>query len=285
MVYVGCPGSSTVLHIEPGQFCSMNTLLRGRKAWRIIPERFMEKFISLYKSFGLSTCGHASCVPGNLCKICSCDRAGAHSPVFFATSEFLNAHGILHYDFIQYPGDTVYVNSGVGHAIVNLDFCVAEARTLLPTIIGANRDETHCCECSKLGRQRIGLSNPGLFIEVVTKNRCPYRECCNGLLMSDKEFHDHMREHGAYKCATCAKDFANKENLTRHQADVHENKSITCYPCRDSNLKRISKSRHQQQKNHLLKCKSFFSDRLPFISDSSTDNLPARKTLAKLLGK
>ena len=141
MIYVGCPGSSTVLHIEPGQLCSINTLLRGRKAWRIIPEYAMERFMTLYRRFGLSTSDSHTCTQGNFCSVCDCPNVGTHAPVFFASSEFWNAHGIEHYD-------TTYLNPGVGHAIINLDFCVAEALTLLPLIIGGNRDETHCCRCN-----------------------------------------------------------------------------------------------------------------------------------------
>ena len=101
MIYVGCPGSSTVLYIEPGQLCSINTLLRGRKVRRIIPEFAMEKFMTQCKSFGLSTCDSDTCNPGNLCSVFDCPNVGAHAPVFFASSEFLNAHGIEHFFFFK----------------------------------------------------------------------------------------------------------------------------------------------------------------------------------------
>ena len=246
----------------------------------------MEKFISLYHSFGLSTCGKPGCAPGDLCRICRCPRAGAHSPIFFASSDFLNAHGIEHFDFVQYPGDNVYLNPGVGHVIVNLDFCVAEARTLLPIIIGGSRDESHCCPCASVGRQRIGLSNPGIFMEVVTKFRCPYPECCNGLLMSAKEFHAHMEKaHDAYKCKDCGKNYATKENLTRHKSDVHNKRTVTCYPCQDSTLKMVSKSTHQLGKKHLSNCKTYFSSCLPLLSSLPVYSKTDRKILSKVLGK
>ena len=142
MLYMGMKWSSTVWHVEPGQFGSMNCMLNwGRKAWRIILYPDMWNFDELYQKWKLSTCGEDSCgkkrekVKFWLCSACDCSWAGCHAPVFFPSSDFLNAHNIKFYDFIQYPGDIVYVNPGVRHCVVNMEFCVAEARTVFPALL------------------------------------------------------------------------------------------------------------------------------------------------------
>ena len=102
---------------------------------------------------------------------------------------------------------------------------------------------------------------------------------------SAKEFHAHMREHKAYKCDECGKNYATKENLTRHKADVHEKMTVSCYPCQDYKIKRVSKSTHQLGKKHLLKSQKYFSDCLLFLYTLTISSKAERKNLSKFLGK
>ena len=198
MVYMGIKRSSTVLHVEPGQFGSINCMLNwGRKAWRIIAWPDMITFTELYQKWRLSTCGNSPCGQKNdkgevwLCPTCKCPWSGCHAPVFFPSSQFLKEHNITFFDFIQYPCDVVYVNPGVDHCVVNMDFCVAEARTVLPAFLQLCRDEGMCCTCPDLGRQRIGLSLPGFFATLVTKYMCPHPDCQNGSLLDPLEYRRH----------------------------------------------------------------------------------------------
>ncbi|OQR91034.1 histone arginine demethylase [Achlya hypogyna] len=105
---VGPKRSGTCVHLDPLGTSAWNTLLVGRKRWVVFPPHVDKAIV---KAKGLVYPGED-------------DEAGN----YFADllPRMLAKHPDLEYmEFMQYPGDTVYVPGGWWHAVYNMDDTIA----------------------------------------------------------------------------------------------------------------------------------------------------------------
>ena len=163
--------------------------------------------------------------------------------------------------------------------MVNMDFCVAEARTVLPGLLYTSREEGMCCTCPDIGRKRIGLSLPGYFSELHTKFMCPHPDCQNGSILDPVERRRHKASHRFYKCDICEKDFTENRSLTRHKKQVHEKEMVHCYGC-NSDIPKGNKNQHKNFKQHQRETRVMISAYAPSIL-----RLPPDFNLRPFLGK
>ena len=247
MIYMGEALSSTLIHVKPGILSSANVAVKGFKAWRFFPEPSMIKIEKVFKTWGVKCRKGRS---SHKCRSWNCLHASAHSPIYSASSKFLHEHGIKFYDLLQGPGDVVVVNPGVGHCVVNLTFCVAEAKTLLPLTLIDLRNEVMCCQCP-FGRAFVPLNKPGLFWKLDTTFMCPHKRCFYGSLKDRKEYHKHMASHIKHTCEYCGASLSTSKHLRRHIKNKHESEPYYCYPCqkhyRPSTFQNHPKSQGRRQ--------------------------------------
>ena len=98
---IGPPGSGTCLHQDPDFTCAWNTVAYGCKRWAVLaPEAFSE-----YEGGDCSIETWFESIWPGLCKN-------------------NNAEGIPAFEFLQRPGDVVFVPAGWWHAVMNVELSV-----------------------------------------------------------------------------------------------------------------------------------------------------------------
>jgi len=100
---VGPKRSGTSVHVDPLGTAAWNTLWRGRKRWVLFPPETPKKVAKGTKLYA---------------------AAQDDEPVNYFV-DVLPKIDAMKYEFVQYPGDTVFVPPGWWHAVINLDHTVA----------------------------------------------------------------------------------------------------------------------------------------------------------------
>lgn len=275
MVYFGEALSSTLVHVEPGILGSSNVALVGYKGWRFFPEPSMIKIEEMFKSWGVKCRKGCS---STKCRTCNCLRPSSHAPVYFASSQFLNEYNIPFFDVVQGPGDVIVINPGVGHSIVNLTYCVAEAKTLLPLNIMDIRNEAMCCQCPS-GREFVPLRRPTLFWVPVTRLMCPYESCAFSSLGDRNAYNKHIISHLTFTCNYCGASVSTAKHLKRHIKNLHESEPSYCYPCQKP-LKPSTLQNHPKSIGHRQAVRAYLSDRVPVFLQLA-DDFDSRKLLGE----
>mmetsp|Transcript_57384 Transcript_57384/g.134565 ORF Transcript_57384/g.134565 Transcript_57384/m.134565 type:complete len:425 (-) Transcript_57384:11-1285(-) len=105
-IALGPRRSGTVMHQDPLDTSAWNTLICGRKRWLVFPPN----------------------TPRSIAKASSVMKAEDDNEAinhFLDLLPRLRAQGVKAVEFVQYPGDTVFIPGGWWHCVVNLDDTVA----------------------------------------------------------------------------------------------------------------------------------------------------------------
>ena len=136
---IGAPRSGTALHVDPDATAAWNTLVTGCKRWFIFsPQMFSEHSHSSYNNNNNNNDDYN-------CVIAA--KEGKHSSTVVSDSAIhwlfqqyhtmpeLSMSDLCHpqqqqlpwrcFDFVQRPGETVYIPPGWRHAVLNVEFSVA----------------------------------------------------------------------------------------------------------------------------------------------------------------
>ena len=105
---LGPERSGTCLHIDPLATSAWNTVIVGRKRWVLLPPG----------------------TPKKVAKAVACLRPGEDDEAINYFVDLVPRLKALHpelpvLEFIQHPGDTVFVPGGWWHAVINLDHTIA----------------------------------------------------------------------------------------------------------------------------------------------------------------
>jgi len=112
---IGAERAGTALHVDPLETAAWNTLVSGRKRWVLFPPGAEEDGLRAAPRAGGSEEEEEE-------EEDTSDSAG-HWLHFCYPSASASASGCM--DFVQEPGETVYVPNGWWHNVVNLEFSVA----------------------------------------------------------------------------------------------------------------------------------------------------------------
>ena len=137
---IGAPRSGTALHVDPNATSAWNTLVTGRKRWFLFPPEFSLSETSDDDDDGGSKDAYHAVTKSSTSTTVVSDSAihwlyqqyhnsmsSEQSVSSFHKQHSPDAPQQLQrcYDFVQFPGETVYVPQGWRHAVINLEFSVA----------------------------------------------------------------------------------------------------------------------------------------------------------------
>ena len=128
---IGAARSGTALHIDPTSTAAWNTLVSGKKRWFIFPPSDSNSDNDMSFGQGENTVSTESIKKeGKLDDIDdgSCTDSVSHwihESYKCMSSPPTTANSKRMFDFVQLPGETVYIPCGWRHAVVNLELSVA----------------------------------------------------------------------------------------------------------------------------------------------------------------
>jgi len=116
---VGGQRTGTNLHFDPKGTCAWNTCLLGRKKWALFPPGTDQEYMNNIHS-----------------KTCQSGTAPGGPPAYWWMDDAPKIGNVGMIEFIQEPGDTVFVPSGWWHTVVNLEFnfCITQ-NLLIPQLL------------------------------------------------------------------------------------------------------------------------------------------------------
>ena len=209
MWYVGGPGSITSLHVEDGDFASMNLLLKGEdKIWGFIEKK---EFLQLGQKVKNYLNFEKECII-------------FHKPGFIIHPVLLKEWGINMQYLVQKAGDLVYVSEATMHFVVNMGLNIAEAINFA-TPASTIKSAITFCNCSEKDIGRIKRSQ---FV---------FKKIDKSKIRESKKI--------TYTCENddCDKVFLYKQSYNEHMYDVHGQLSI---PCRSSDCNKKFRSRQSE---------------------------------------
>ena len=223
MWYVGEKGSSTGMLMGRGAL-PLVSLSRygGPTAWRIILSSSVPRYCKKIGSMRLKTnfCDRATCRTGIPCKICSCDMAALHSPGLFPDSLFLRNNEIAYYDFLQQPGDLIYISPWTPYFSVNLQGNISESTNIMPRLLTALEMPQMTCKCPESfgGLRKLAIRKSLVIVQEVPELTCSKRKC-GKQFFTPEELDAHMVASHTYRCEFCGYSSTLKFNYTRHMTD------------------------------------------------------------------
>ena len=251
MWYIGGPGSTTLLHVEDGDFASMNILLTGHdKIWGIIDKKDFPQLKQNVKSY-----------LGNKkdCRI-------FHKPSYLIHHNLLKKWGISLQYLIQKAGDLVYVSEATMHFVVNTGLNMAEAINFGTPASTIKPDITFCnCKDSDIGRIRRQdfVFKPINNIKGSKKKTFPCNQNgCNKVFMYKRSYDEHVFEvHGVLpipcRISECKKAFRSRQSESAHfktnhcKSKVKSERKVKCSEagCKKSFVITSNLIRHKKE-NH-----------------------------------
>jgi glycosyltransferase involved in cell wall biosynthesis len=114
-VYLGPSGSMTPLHADVLRSHSWSTNVTGRKRWRLLPAKYKDALEDMPS--GLL---HASFTPANTN---TTNKMKCNTDALPCDSNHSLSQLVL--NVVQYPGEAIFVPSGVWHTVENLDDCLS----------------------------------------------------------------------------------------------------------------------------------------------------------------
>ena len=263
MWYVGGPGSVTSLHVEDGDFPSINILLAGEeKVWGFIDKK---QFPLLAEKVRQHLNNEKECLL-------------FHKPGYIIHHGLLKEWGIDMQYLIQKPGDLVYVSGATLHFVVNTGLNMAEAINYATPASSIKPDITFCdCDESDIGRMRREkfvfrkVKRSSIKESKKTTYTCNINDCNKEFLYKqsyrdhvleihqqllincrleecDKKFRTRQAEYEHFKsvhsqsvkkvkCPRCSKIFVNASTCKRHIKTIHYKQTGTCDTCKKQMLK------------------------------------------------
>ena len=280
MWYIGGPGSLTSLHVEDGDFASINILLQGEsKIWGIIDQKQFPRLAEKVKE-------HV-----NDEKECHL----FHKPGYIIHHSLLKEWNIDMENFIQEVGDLVYISEATLHFVVNTGLNMAEAINYGTSASTVKPDITFCeCDESTVGRMRRRkfvfrkVKESSIKENKKTTYTCNIDDCKKEFLYKQsydthvfeahcqlpincrdtkckKKFRTrqaayehfksvHSQAINTVKCPECSQRFFNASTCKRHIKRIHRAKETeTCETCKKEMLK-TNLVKHSKRCNGAVEC-------------------------------
>ena len=257
MWYVGENGASTAMRLERGAVGAANLLRSGgATAWRIILSPSVPDYCKAVGSLSLVTnmCSNRFCSDGYLCLNCSCPRAALQSPGFFPGSKFLDDNHIQCYDFIQQPGDLVYVSPHTPYFTVSISANICEATNIMPRLLTAVNLPPVMCICSTAvgGIGQIDIEQPLVLVQEITHLTCRKKDCGRQFL-TEAALEEHKKVYHVYRCDFCDYQTNILSNFTRHKLKHNAEQRVQCVCECGATVLSDSLARHRRTVKHRRK--------------------------------